>query len=173
MSDNGDYKSAFPHTGRVEWIGFASDKRALPRAVEEAVLKVGTGIEGEHHAQSGESKREVTLIQSEHFPIIASLSGHQKVEPESLRRNIVVSGINLVALKKKQFRIGDVLLEGTIACAPCSRMEENLGAGGYNAMRGHGGLCAKVLEAGTIRVGDAVAYVRDVPMDSEDEEKDD
>jgi MOSC domain-containing protein YiiM len=84
-----------------------------------------------------------------------------------LRRNIVVAGINLTSLKQKQFRIGDVLLEGTIACAPCARMEENLGAGGFNAMRGHGGLCARVIEHGTIRTGDAVTYVGDdvTPVD--------
>ena len=106
-------------------------------------------------------KRGITLIQAEHLPAIAALAGLDAVEPATLRRNLVVSGIPLIALKGRRFRIGDVLCEGTAPCDPCSRMELALGAGGYNAMRGHGGLCARILESGTLRVGDAVDWIED------------
>lgn len=81
------------------------------------------------------------------------------VEPAILRRNVIVSGINVIALKGARFRIGESLLLGTGPCEPCSRMEEALGPGGYNAMRGHGGITARVLEAGRINIGDAVTFI--------------
>jgi len=87
------------------------------------------------------------------------LAGHDRLAPATLRRNVVVAGIPLIALKDRRFRIGEVLLEGTGECDPCSRMEAALGPGGYNAMRGHGGICARILEGGALRVGDAVAWV--------------
>jgi len=98
-------------------------------------------------------KRQVTLIQAEHLPVIAALAGLETVAPEHLRRNVVVSGLALLALKDRRFRIGDVLLEGTGECHPCSRMEEAFGPGGYNAVRGHGGITARVLEGGLVEVG--------------------
>ena len=145
-------------TGRVEWIGLSSVRRGPITAVDDVMCWVGTGLDGDRHAKSGRGKRQVTLIQAEHLPVMSALTG-QTVRPEMLRRNIVVSGLNLIALKGARFRIGEALLEGSGPCAPCSRMEENLGPGGYQAMRGHGGITAIVVEAGVIRVGDAVTGV--------------
>ena len=88
--------------------------------------------------------------------MIASLAGLETATPEQLRRNLVVSGLPLLALKEARFRVGEVVLEGTGECHPCSRMEETLGEGGYNAVRGHGGLTARVIQGGVIRVGDVV-----------------
>ena len=101
----------------------------------------------------------VTLIQKEHIDAVASILKRDVIDPALLRRNIVVSGINLAALKQNEFQIGEVVLFGTGNCPPCSRMEENLGCGGYNAMRGHGGITAKVITRGTIRCGDKVSLV--------------
>lgn len=149
-------KAILPQRGRVEWIGLSPQRRGTVRSVAAAEACVGTGLVGDHHAAGGASKREVTLIQAEHLPVIAALSGHAVVPPEWLRRNIVVAGIPLVALKERTFRVGKVLLKTTGPCDPCSRMEEQLGAGGYNAMRGLGGITACVLTGGTIMVGDEV-----------------
>ena len=154
-----DLKNTLPQTGRLEWIGMAPERRASLVEVQEATLQPGTGIDGEHHATLGRSKRQVTLIQHEHLPVVAALVHRDAIPPEKLRRNLVVSGINLLALKDQHFRIGHVLLKGSGLCEPCSRMEYNLGPGGYNAMRGHGGITAIIVEGGTIHVGDEVAFV--------------
>jgi MOSC domain-containing protein YiiM len=159
---------SLPQVGRVEQICIAAVPRALMTSIPEAAAGVGTGLAGDHHAKSGkESARQVTLIQAEHLPVIAALCGRADVPPELLRRNIVVSGINLLALKKTQFQIGDAVLEGTGPCVPCSRMEENLGPGGYNATRGHGGITARILKEGMIRIGDQVRPIHEPETEDE------
>jgi MOSC domain-containing protein YiiM len=146
-----------PQVGRLEWIGLRPERMGELHSVQEATVITGRGIEGDHKVTGRVgSKRQVTLIQHEHLIAVAGLLHKDRVGPEQVRRNLVVSGINLLALKGKQFRVGDVLLEFSGPCEPCSRMEYNLGAGGFNAMRGHGGITAMVIEGGMIQVGDAV-----------------
>lgn len=148
-----------PQHGRLAWIGLRPARRAPMHAVENAAAEAGRGLIGDYYSENPGSKRQVTLIQAEHLPVIAALSGHAVVPPEWLRRNLVVAGINLLALKDRRFRIGAVLIEGTGLCQPCSQMETVLGPGGYNAMRGHGGITARVLHGGRLQLGDAVEYV--------------
>ena len=100
------------------------------------------------------------MIQYEHIAAMASLLGIDAIDASLLRRNLVVSGINLLALKDKVFSVGDCQLEMTGLCHPCSRMEKALGPGGYNAMRGHGGITARIIRDGTIRINDLVRMVR-------------
>ena len=160
MTSLADRLNTVIQVGRIEWIGVAPQSRAEIHAVDEVEARVGTGLVGDHHSQRRPGgKRQVTLIQAEHLPVVAQLVGRKEVTPEELRRNIVVSGINLLSLKKQRFRIGGAVLEGTGPCDPCSRMEENLGAGGFQAMRGHGGLTARVIAPGLICIGDEVAVV--------------
>ena len=151
----GALMATLPRPGRVQWIGLRPAREVPMREVAVAEAVTGKGLVGDRYA-SGSGKRGLTLIQAEHLPAIAALSGHAVVEPSLLRRNVVVSGIPLVALKGRRFRIGEALFEGTGDCDPCSRMEAALGPGGYNAMRGHGGLCARIVAGGRFSVGDPV-----------------
>ena len=153
--------ATLPQTGRLEWIGQRPLRREPLASVLEAELKTDSHMLGDHARPKAGGKRQVTLIQHEHLAAVAGYLGlDAPLDPARLRRNLVVCGLNLLALKNCQLRIGDeVILDITGECHPCSRMEEELGPGGYNAMRGHGGLTAHIAQGGIIRLGDAVRVV--------------
>lgn len=153
--------ATLPQTGRLAWIGQRPARRQPLLSVPAAEVITDAHLAGDHARPKAGGKRQITLIQAEHLPAVAGFLGLPgALDPARLRRNLVVSGLNLLALKGRQIQIGDeVLLDITGECHPCSRMEEELGPGGYNAMRGHGGLTAHIARGGTIRVGDAVRVV--------------
>jgi MOSC domain-containing protein YiiM len=124
-----------------------------------ALLAAGRGIDGDHYDSSHDGPRQVTLIAAEDLAAIAAFLGRDAVAPELLRRNIVTSGINFAALKGHRVRIGAAVIEPSGDCAPCSRMEQVLGQGGYNAMRGRGGITARIIDSGMVGLGDAVIRI--------------
>ena len=154
-----------PQIGRIEWIGIRPARNEPMISLQEVHIDLGRGLEGDRFNGRVNSPRQVTLIQQAHLSAISAfLQQQEAIPPALLRRNIVVSGINLLALKNKTFRLGDVLLEYTGLCHPCSKMEKQLGPGGYNAMRGHGGITARVLEAGSVRLADRLVYIGNAPQ---------
>ena len=126
--------------------------------LDEISVSPEHAIQGDRY-HSAKGARQITLIQYEHLATIASLLGIDAVAPETLRRNIAVSGINLLALKGHAFKLGEVTLQFTGLCHPCSRMEELFGPGGYNAVRGHGGITARIIVGGRIALQDRVHMV--------------
>ncbi|EED34548.1 mosc domain protein [Luminiphilus syltensis NOR5-1B] len=129
-------------------------------SVSNAMALATLGLEGDHRTtKTAGSGRQVTLISQEFIAQTAHFLGRASIDPALLRRNLVVSGINLHALRYQQFAIGDAILEANALCHPCSRMESALGPGGVAAMIGHGGLCAKIISGGEIRIGDAVRVI--------------
>ncbi|RYY22635.1 MAG: MOSC domain-containing protein [Sphingobacteriaceae bacterium] len=143
-----------PQQGEICWIGIRPGRKKPMQALESVEAITQKGLTGDHFSGAAGSKRQITLIQQEHLQAIASFMHLKTVSPEMLRRNIVVENINLLALKDKKFWLGEVLLEYTGECHPCSRMEETLGAGGYNAVRGHGGITARILNGGKLSIND-------------------
>ena len=148
-----------PQVGKVDFISVRKERKVLPVALDSVLVSEENGLEGDHY-KGRSRKRQITLIQAEHLVAVASILGKDKIDPLLTRRNIVVSGVNLLAFKNLQFQIGEVVLEMTGSCHPCSQMETNFGAGGYNAMRGHGGITTKVIQGGMIRVGDAIKLLQ-------------
>jgi len=164
MTNLPDLFGEFPQPGRVEWIGVRPQRQGRLVGVREIRAIRDQGLQGDHYGGGANGKRHVTLIQHEHLGVVAKLLALRdksptvlQVDPALVRRNIVISGLNLLALKNKRFRLGESLLEFTEPCQPCSVMEQVLGRGGYNAMRGHGGICARIIEGGMIRIGDELA----------------
>ncbi len=146
--------------GRLDWIGLRPARKAEMVHVEEVMALAELGLEGDHRCEKTPgSGRQVTLIAAESIRTVEIYTSHHHIGPQQLRRNLVVSGINLNLLRHQQFRIGEALFEATALCHPCSRMDQALGKGGAAAMFGYGGLCAKILETGIIRVGDSIVPV--------------
>lgn len=144
-------------SGTLQWIGLRSERRGEVVVVEQAEAVAGLGLVGDHRMKKTPgSARQVTLISREYIQQICQHTGHASIDPRLLRRNLVISGMNLNLLRYQRLQIGEVILETNALCHPCSRMDEALGAGGTAAMFGYGGLCAKVIQGGVMRAGDKV-----------------
>ncbi len=125
----------------------------------------GRGLLGDRATlrASALNKRDITLFQYEHLAVLAPWLKHDYLDAGLLRRNLVIEGLNLLSMRspfKQQtlhWRIGaSVLIEVTGPCEPCSKMELILGVGAYNVLRGHGGVTARIVQSGEIKIGDLV-----------------
>lgn len=152
-------KQHFPRHGRVEWIGVRPDKGSPMTQLTTVEALIGRGLKGDKAGKRSGGKRQVTLIQAEYIPLVQALVADADISLANLRRNISISGINLNALKDQTIQVGAAILEVTGFCHPCSKLEQQLGHGVFNALRGHGGLTAKVTVDGQIAVGDSVKVV--------------
>lgn len=156
----------FAYEGKLERIFLRPARNVIVDDVLLVEAVANRGLAGDRSSAKPSSnpqgnKRQVTLIQAEHLAVLEALL-KKPIDVQMLRRNLVVSGINLLATKglfkdqPMQLKVGDVVLEITGPCEPCSKMERVLGKGGYNAMRGHGGMTARIIKGGRLHVGDHV-----------------
>lgn len=157
--------SNFPRKGTVLWVGVRPSTKEPMASVEQVEAIPGEGLTGDRFKGNFESKRQVTFIQAEHLEAVGSFMGlDTAVKPELTRRNILVKGINLFSLKNTRFKVGTAVFEMTGLCYPCSKMEKNFGEGGYNAMRGHGGITTRVVEKGIIHIGDSIEVIEKLSL---------
>ena len=144
--------------GTVKKIWIKRFKRGPMDSVDEATLVTQKGIEG--NADQG-LNRQITIIEEE---VWAGLM-HQMdadLDPSTRRANMMISGLSLKDSRKKILKIGDcrILVKGETK--PCERMDEALD-GLQDLMRPEwrGGAYGRILEGGTVKVGDSVAWVEE------------
>ena len=125
----------------------------------------GRGLDGDRYATGSgfysqrptdPGAREVTLFEAEVLDLLRSDFGIGLTAAEH-RRNLTIRGMPLGGLIGRQFRIGEVLLEGVKDCPPCEHLEKLTGKPVLQPLLNRGGLRARVLEGGTIHIGDQVS----------------
>lgn len=149
--------------GRLIAIHVAAEKAGRLSATAESRAVAGRGLEGDRYGKRAGTYskrhhpgREVTLIESEALEA-AARDNKLTIEPRDTRRNLLTEGVPLNHLVGRRFRVGEVLLEGVELCDPCGHMEKLSGVpGAKNALANRGGLRARIVESGTLRVGDAI-----------------
>lgn len=157
MSPLHELLARVPQQGRVHWIGVRPQAGGAMLELDAVEARREAGLTGDHARPGPRNARQVTLIQWEHLAVINALLGRtpeQLIGAADLRRNIAIAGINLFSLKNRRFRIGQAILETTGWCQPCAKLEARLSPGTFQAMRGHGGITARVLHGGIIRLDD-------------------
>tara|TARA_Y100000766_G_C18667086_1_gene488132 strand:+ start:152 stop:649 length:498 start_codon:yes stop_codon:yes gene_type:complete len=145
-------------SGQLEWIG-VRDKEHGIISLDSVLAIKEQGLEGDKITLKKSKKRQITLMQKEHINVILSLAN--ECDPKIIRkimyffkRNLLVSGFNILNLKGKYFRIGEAKFLGTGDCKPCKKIENLLGRAMYDAMQGMGGITAIVEETGIIKIKD-------------------
>ena len=147
--------------GVVEEIYVAPKGSAAMERVEEVRTIEGCGIEGDRYCEGTGywtpygDVCEVTLISSEDLDYIVSELGI-RVRNGEHRRNIITRGLRLDDLRRKRFRVGETVLEYDRPRPPCRHVQDLSEPGMTRALKGRGGICARVVEAGTIRTQDTI-----------------
>jgi len=130
--------------------------------VPEARAVAGRGLEGDRYALGigyysktpGPGGRELTLIETETLEALGALG--IKLSAAESRRNVATSGVPLNHLVGREFQVGTVRMLGTRLCEPCKYLDGLTQAGAMTALLHRGGLRARILTDGLIRVGDTI-----------------
>lgn len=135
--------------------------RAMP-AVEGAA---GRGLIGDRHCRAVDAPHSseadlhnISLVEAE---VLDSLRVDHNIElaGAETRRNFVTRDVRLHALIGRQFRLGGLLCEGVEVCQPCVHVQQRVGKPILRPLAHRGGLRARILASGSVRVGDAVEPV--------------
>ena len=140
--------------GTVEQIHLAPEREGAVHPVEEVVAEAGRGLVGDRFHDNAEA-HDITLIEAEALTRLRDEHGID-LGPGGSRRQVTVSGVDLGALVGRRFRVGDLVCEGQELCEPCNHLVKITGEPGVLRGLVHTGLCAAIVEGGTLRVGDAV-----------------
>jgi MOSC domain-containing protein YiiM len=155
------------------WLGIVTHLHICPRAfspmqeVAQANLVAGKGIVGDRymignelgfHSHKREDGRQITLFAIEALEAVKRDFGID-FAPHEHRRNVTVLGVPLNHLVGRTFQLGSTLVQATRLSSPCRHIEEVTNKPVFAAMVNRAGLHCRILDGGTLRVGDAVCSV--------------
>ena len=152
--------------GFVQGVFFAPEGGAEMKSVQEATALKGCGLEGDRYcAGTGHWSRfgrvcEVTFIAAEDLDDIERETG-VSVKNGEHRRNVVTRGISLKALRRgERFLVGEVVFDYRGPRSVCRYIERLTEPGMTQALKGRGGICARVIANGTVRAGDVIEVLQ-------------
>jgi MOSC domain-containing protein YiiM len=138
---------------------FVASKRGAPMSAQQSVEALTeVGLTGDRYSEEKNRRSpdyQVTLIELENIEAFTQASG-LPLTPDMPRRNIVTSGIRLNELCGKRFRVGRARFEGLELCEPCSLFAKRTHREVSQFFVGKGGLRARIVSGGEIRVGDTI-----------------
>lgn len=149
--------------GKVEGIFIASEERGPIQSVDTVNAVAGRGLEGDRYFKAGdalnsEPTEEITLFESEAIEK-ANAETDIAVEPQDMRRNVMTSGLDLVALIGKRLRIGEVEVEAMEDNPPCRYLTELTGKDLLKPLIRKGGVRGRIVTSGTISSGDTIEVI--------------
>lgn len=122
--------------------------------VEEIECVAGRGIRGDRFFDyKSDYKGQITFFSSEVFAEVCRAVGVGGESPGAARRNVLTEGVDLNALIGQRFTVQGVEFEGVCECSPCYWMDRAIAAGAEAALKGRGGLRARILTSGVLRAG--------------------
>ncbi|MEM9160663.1 MAG: MOSC domain-containing protein [Verrucomicrobiota bacterium] len=123
--------------------------------VEQVECVEGKGLKGDRFFDYRDNfKGQITFFAREVIEEVATRTGIQNIDASSFRRNIVTSGVDLNELIGSEFEIDGVRFSGVEECAPCFWMNEAVGEGVEDLLKGRGGLRCRILKSGTLTRGE-------------------
>ena len=121
--------------------------------VEEVECVAGLGLRGDRFfGYKQDYKGQVTFFATEVYEGLCQRMNIYHQKPKALRRNVLTCGIDLNELIGKTFDLQGIRFEGVAECSPCFWMNDAFGSGAEEYLRGHGGLRARILSSGLLRV---------------------
>lgn len=150
--------------GQVESIHVTPAAGEAMQSLREVAAVAGAGLAGDRYLTgvgfysarpTAPGAREVTLFEAEVLDMLRAEHGIV-LRADQHRRNLTTRGVQLGPLLGQRFRVGDVLLEGVKDCPPCEHLEQLVNQPVLQPLVSRGGLRARVVEGGIIRVGDVV-----------------
>ena len=133
--------------------------------VPKAECVAGRGLRGDRYFDHRENyKGQATFFSAEVFEKLCTHFGIKDKPAGVLRRNVIVSGIDLLSLIGREFEIQGIRFRGTEHCAPCEWMETAFAPGAKEFLRENAGLRAKILTDGTVAVGEARLSILSEPI---------